>query len=312
MDSFRFRPQVTGLEDRVTPASPAELFAYSQIVAADQGAIASAMSDPAKPRSVYTLTRAAEDLVVRTVRNEAASNAFLTTFQQMQAAQAANPAFAQAFAGPSQWVATNAIKAIVNRIQAVTKLTTVHTLLGRQGATLPASAQLPAPPAPPPTPAETGQSLSETIPPLDAPQWQEVSGSPGLRFWDVVQGTGDVVEANDTIRVHYVGWLTDGTVFDSSLERGQPLESPLSGLIQGWQRGIPGMRVGGIRRLDIPAELAYGANGSPPSIPPNARLVFEFQMLSTRDTAPTSGTGANGNQTLTQDQIQDLLNQQQS
>ena len=102
----------------------------------------------------------------------------------------------------------------------------------------------------------------------------------GLQITDIKVGEGEEVEAGDTITVHYTGWLDDGTVFDSSVERGQPATFPLTGLIPGWQEGIPGMKVNGIRRLIIPPELAYGEAGSPPTIPPNAELTFEIEVLS--------------------------------
>ncbi len=97
---------------------------------------------------------------------------------------------------------------------------------------------------------------------------------------DLVVGTGKEVVAADNVTVHYTGWLaTDGTVFDSSVERGEPATFPLSGVIQGWQEGIPGMQVGGKRRLIIPADLAYGPSGTG-GIPPNSALVFEVELLS--------------------------------
>ena len=80
----------------------------------------------------------------------------------------------------------------------------------------------------------------------------------------------------------YTGWLTDGTKFDSSLDRGQPIEFPLTGVIRGWQDGIPGMKPGGVRRLLIPPALGYGMRGAPGAIPPNATLVFEVELLDAR------------------------------
>ena len=82
------------------------------------------------------------------------------------------------------------------------------------------------------------------------------------------------------VEVHYVGVeFHSGEEFDASWNRGASIEFPLQGLIQGWQEGIPGMKPGGLRRLDIPAALAYGTAGSPPKIPGNADLVFEIKML---------------------------------
>ena len=102
----------------------------------------------------------------------------------------------------------------------------------------------------------------------------------GLQIIDVQVGDGDAAQPEDRVSVHYTGYLEDGTVFDSSVERGQPIEFPLTGVIQGWQEGIPGMQVGGQRRLIIPPELAYGE--SPPGgsgIPPNATLIFDVELL---------------------------------
>lgn len=101
-----------------------------------------------------------------------------------------------------------------------------------------------------------------------------------VQIIDTVEGTGDEVKTGDTITAHYTGALaTTGVIFQSSLDSGQPFTSSLSGLIKGWQEGIPGMKVGGTRRLLIPAALAYGdqAQGS---IPANSDLVFDIQLIS--------------------------------
>jgi peptidylprolyl isomerase/FKBP-type peptidyl-prolyl cis-trans isomerase FkpA len=105
----------------------------------------------------------------------------------------------------------------------------------------------------------------------------------GLQSEDLVVGTGEEAQAGDTVSVHYTGWLEDGTQFDSSLDRGQPFEFTIGqgGVIPGWDQGVPGMRVGGTRRLTIPPDLAYGPGGSGP-IPPNATLTFEIQLLEIR------------------------------
>lgn len=101
-----------------------------------------------------------------------------------------------------------------------------------------------------------------------------------LQKIDTVPGNGAEVKAGDTITAHYTGALVkDGTIFQSSLDTGQPFTSPLSGLIKGWQEGIPGMKTGGTRRLVIPAEQAYGS-ASQAGIPANSDLVFDIQLIS--------------------------------
>jgi peptidylprolyl isomerase len=97
---------------------------------------------------------------------------------------------------------------------------------------------------------------------------------------DLIKGTGATVTPSSTVTVNYVGVLYHGgKVFDASWNRGTPTTFPLSGVIPGWTQGLPGMKVGGRRELIIPAKLAYGAQGSPPTIPPNAPLVFVIDML---------------------------------
>lgn len=102
---------------------------------------------------------------------------------------------------------------------------------------------------------------------------------PELRFDDTVEGTGEVVLEGQTVTIHYTGALaSDGTVFDSSVG-GEPATFPLDNLIQGWQEGIPGMKIGGTRRLFIPSALGYGAAGSGSAIPANADLVFDIELF---------------------------------
>lgn len=117
------------------------------------------------------------------------------------------------------------------------------------------------------------------LPPLDSKEWKEVKGQKGLKIWDVKEGKGEAVKAGARVKVHYTGWLKDGKIFDSSVQRSEPFETPLTGVIKGWQEGIPGMKVGGTRRLLIPSELAYGKRGAGGVIPADADLVFEVQLL---------------------------------
>jgi FKBP-type peptidyl-prolyl cis-trans isomerase len=103
----------------------------------------------------------------------------------------------------------------------------------------------------------------------------------GLKYVDLVEGTGPVAQAGQTVAVHYTGWLTDGKKFDSSVDRGQPFSFPLGAgrVIKGWDEGVAGMKVGGKRKLMIPPQLGYGSRGAGGVIPPNAELIFEVQLL---------------------------------
>ena len=96
---------------------------------------------------------------------------------------------------------------------------------------------------------------------------------------DLEVGEGEECPAGAQVTVHYRGTLMDGTEFDSSYKRGQPINFPLNNLIKGWQEGIPGMKVGGKRKLTIPYAMGYGVHGSPPTIPPKADLIFEIELL---------------------------------
>lgn len=102
----------------------------------------------------------------------------------------------------------------------------------------------------------------------------------GLLYEVLVEGEGDKPAASDTVEVHYQGTLIDGTVFDSSIERGTPAKFPVNRVISGWTEALQMMKVGGKWRLHIPAELAYGAQSPSPKIPANSVLVFEVELLS--------------------------------
>jgi FKBP-type peptidyl-prolyl cis-trans isomerase FkpA len=103
----------------------------------------------------------------------------------------------------------------------------------------------------------------------------------GLVIEEVLVGEGAEACAGQMVSVHYTGWLMDGTKFDSSKDRNEPFEFPLGArhVIAGWDEGVQGMKIGGTRKLTIPAALGYGARGAGGVIPPNATLVFEVELL---------------------------------
>ena len=103
----------------------------------------------------------------------------------------------------------------------------------------------------------------------------------GVEIEILKEGTGAIAKKGDTVSVHYVGVLENGTKFDSSVDRGTPFEFSLGAgqVIPGWDIGVEGMKIGETRKLIIPSELAYGPNGAGNAIPPNATLIFEVQLL---------------------------------
>jgi FKBP-type peptidyl-prolyl cis-trans isomerase len=115
-----------------------------------------------------------------------------------------------------------------------------------------------------------------------------VSTASGLAYRDEKVGSGDVAVSGKSVSVHYAGWLDKdgepGTKFDSSKDRGEPFEFRLGArqVIAGWDEGVAGMKVGGIRRLMIPASLGYGSRGAGGVIPPNAALIFDVELLAVR------------------------------
>lgn len=115
-------------------------------------------------------------------------------------------------------------------------------------------------------------------------QNQQISASyniQGMKVETLKQGSGDATKAGDVVTVNYVGTLQDGTKFDSSIDRGTPFKFTLgqNSVIQGWELGVLGMKVGEKRKLTIPSELGYGAQGAGGIIPPNATLIFEIDLL---------------------------------
>lgn len=118
-----------------------------------------------------------------------------------------------------------------------------------------------------------------TLPGTPSPSQLIVTGT-GLAYQDIVVGSGDPAATGSTVSVHYTGWLEDGTMFESSYDSGQPFSVTIGqgSVIPGWDEGLVGMQLGGIRKLIIPPDLAYGSTGQG-SIPPDATLIFEVELV---------------------------------
>jgi FKBP-type peptidyl-prolyl cis-trans isomerase len=116
------------------------------------------------------------------------------------------------------------------------------------------------------------------------PDEQVIETATGLGYVEIVEGTGARPKTGDTVSVHYTGWLKSGQKFDSSVDRGEPLTFPIGKgrVIKGWDEGVASMKVGGKRKLIIPAHLGYGDRGAGGVIPPGATLIFEVELLGVR------------------------------
>lgn len=131
-------------------------------------------------------------------------------------------------------------------------------------------------PAPAKVERAAGQVAYEQLP--------EVKTASGLRYWVLREGDGPTPTKGQTVLVHYTGWLANGTKFDSSRDRGQPLDFPVGAgrVIKGWDEGVATMKVGEARRLEIPPDLGYGPKGAGGLIPGGATLVFEVELVGIR------------------------------
>jgi FKBP-type peptidyl-prolyl cis-trans isomerase FkpA len=127
--------------------------------------------------------------------------------------------------------------------------------------------------------AEAEKQKSKGFEDAAAKEPNAVRESSGLIYVPIKEGTGDSPKATDTVKVHYEGKLTDGTIFDSSVQRGQPAEFPLNGVVPCWTQGLQKIKVGGKAKLVCPSSIAYGDQGRPPKIPGGATLVFEVELL---------------------------------
>ena len=156
---------------------------------------------------------------------------------------------------------------------------------GRSGAATPA---VPAPVVPgqqatlPAVPNNQPQPQQPAAPAAQADVPGATKSATGLQFIDEVTGSGPQPQTGQQVTVHYTGMLENGTVFDSSVQRGTPAEFSVDRVIPGFREGIMGMKVGGKRKLFIPSALGYGAQGAGKSIPPNSNLIFEVELIAVK------------------------------
>lgn len=296
MDSFQFRPTLHSLEDRLTPAvTPFEVFqAIEQTREANQQ-IRDILTYFSGPVNVYAQSYFATvlpSIVDASVRSTVVLNEFFGDLERQIQSNPNSSFFAREIVGGAgSYLSTS----YGNTNQAETTgvgLGAAPYSVRHPPAVPPVVP--PVTPPPPPTIPRDESGMTDTLPSLTDSGWVNI-GTSGLRSWDVVEGTGPIVTDGQDIVLHYTGWRrSDGVVFDSSRASlsprgasGEPAEFNLDGLIEGWKQAIPGMRAGGIRRLDIPSELAYGERGSGTLIPPNADLVFEIKMFESSDPAAT-------------------------
>ncbi|HVZ80448.1 MAG TPA: FKBP-type peptidyl-prolyl cis-trans isomerase [bacterium] len=151
----------------------------------------------------------------------------------------------------------------------------LKTLLLAASLAIPAAAVL-ADDAPASTPAPTTVAKTKTV-----KSAKVVTTADGLKYQILKTGKGKAAKAGHRVSVHYTGWLTDGTKFDSSVDRGQPFQFNLGAgqVIRGWDEGVEGMKIGEKRKLTIPSSLGYGERGAGGVIPPNATLIFDVELL---------------------------------
>jgi len=266
----RFRPRLEPLEARDVPAATSALFNAVLTTLVNQSVMQGMAENTialGHPTAQFTAGPMMQQVVAE---SNAAEKAFSDMRTYMHEQVAAHPFMAGAYAQFWGALAELEMQAQINEAMA----RNVGNFLG---VALPSDTPLiPPPPVVPPNDA----GMTNTRPDPNDPNW--VSQANGLKIWDIKTGSGSPVQAGDSITVFYSGWLAaaPGTLFDSKRSPDAPATFNLSGLIEGWKQGIPGMMPGGIRRIYVPAALGYGSAGRPPSIPPDADLIFEIKLIS--------------------------------
>jgi hypothetical protein len=273
MDSMRFRPELTGLEARDTPASPGQVvaaFSNTEEISGTLRYIGAHLAEGRTTEEIEFVGRYATQL---TVVSRAHTQTLGEFKADIQARMAADPQ-------------SNATLAeLLERTTIVHIQSQANTLLARTvalGFGVPATTIDPVPPPTSPPPIPTGlnptdaSGMTDTFPDPNSPNFVDIGT--GVKSWDVFLGQGTAVPPGGNVKVFYTLWLASNGQQVETNRTGTPLSSPLSGLIVGWQEGVPGMKPGGIRRLVIPPEKGYGAGGTA-TIPPNSTLVFEIKLL---------------------------------
>lgn len=268
MESLNFRLYVDGLEDRtipsVTPGMVLAAYVHQEIVADELRGVVEHLGDL---KTAQTLSFLPTHLRERADSSRAAFQTLGAYLHDLQTEIAANPASAATLTSQLGPIAMAEYQASINAVYA-------------EFYALAFGAPHRVPPPPPPS-IDNGPNFGSGSLPFSLTDPNFVTIANGVRTLDVTPGTGTALATGSRFTAKYTGFLTDGTVFDSSDKSGNLSGTVGTNLVAGFSAGLVGMRPGGVRRIDIPAAQGYGANPPPGSnIPPNSELVFEVTLLS--------------------------------